>query len=536
MRILVAAACLAASLWAQDPPTVTRFEFDAAGERRAQWSVGGLRRNYFDERLPALFTRTLRLDEPLAGGASLDWIFTGAEGGVTVHIESRRVRLTQRYYDSYAHFPARPPKTRYPERIWDETGVELSAAPREIELVMDHKLSARLRVDGREVARQTCLMEMRRHQLAWAPPHGVTGGKLSGEIRRPAAGAAGVRVNPAAKRQTIYGFGGILSVPAWISLSEEGKRRWWDLLAEYNLWLHREYPNGYRLKPDLSNFDRLEDASPHYYGDNFPNGEISDFAYIREIRRRGGKVLFEFWDLPAWAKREHVAADGKRYPNAPDYGEYVRAMVGYCQISKEKTGAPPDVVGIQNEIVQPAEVWHGMIRRLRAALDEAGFHAVRIHMPDHSNLRGGTQAALAIRQSPEAWKLIDWAATHVYDYQSYFEDPDGYDRQIRAWREAAGDKPFLSTEFTVNHSAYQSWSYRTAFAQAQLYHKNMALMDASALIYCWTLLDVEQRSFGATRSLFVPDPARGFVPVPSSHQLRVFGAFSRRLPEGMWAP
>jgi hypothetical protein len=61
----------------------------------------------------------------------------------------------------------------------------------------------------------------------------------------------------------------------------------------------------------------------------------------------------------------------------------------------------------------------------------------------------------------------------------------------------------------------------------------MAMMDASALVYCWTLLEIEQPSFGATRSLFVLDRSREFMPSASSHQLRVFGAFSRRLREGM---
>ncbi len=33
-------------------------------------------------------------------GSTLDWIFTGDEGGVTVRIEPGKVRLVQRYYDS----------------------------------------------------------------------------------------------------------------------------------------------------------------------------------------------------------------------------------------------------------------------------------------------------------------------------------------------------------------------------------------------------------------------------------------------------
>jgi hypothetical protein len=174
-----------------------------------------------------------------------------------------------------------------------------------------------------------------------------------------------------------------------------------------------------------------------------------------------------------------------------------------------------------------------MVLALRKGLDSAGFQSVRIHMPDPPNLAQGIQAVTAIQQSPAAWKAVDYTATHVYDVQDFYEEPDGYDARIAAWKGLAGDKPFLSTELTVNHGAYQSRSYRVAFAQAQLYHKSMALMDAASLNYCWTLLDVEQPSFAATRSLFAVDRADGFVPAASSYQLRVFGAFSRRLREGM---
>jgi hypothetical protein len=68
---------------------------------------------------------------------------------------------------------------------------------------------------------------------------------------------------------------------------------------------------------------------------------------------------------------------------------------------------------------------------------------------------------------------------------------------------------------------------------AQLYHKTMTILDAQAMLYCWTLLDVEEPTFGASRSLFIPDRDYGNVPKPSSYQLRTYGAFSRRLREGM---
>jgi hypothetical protein len=53
------------------------------------------------------------------------------------------------------------------------------------------------------------------------------------------------------------------------------------------------------------------------------------------------------------------------------------------------------------------------------------------------------------------------------------------------------------------------------------------------LLYCWLLLDVEQPSFGGSRALMVPDRAKGMVPVASSFQLRVMGAFSRHVLKGM---
>jgi hypothetical protein len=148
-------------------------------------------------------------------------------------------------------------------------------------------------------------------------------------------------------------------------------------------------------------------------------------------------------------------------------------------------------------------------------------------------LSGGIETLKAIQRSPEAWKTVDYPATHLYDLQDFFEKPGEYDARIAAWRALAGDKPFLSTELTVNASPYQSRCYRVAFAQAQLYHKEMSLMNAEALMFCWVLLDAEQPSFLATRSLFAVDRSAGFVPVASSYRLRVFGAFSRRLCENM---
>ncbi len=99
----------------------------------------------------------------------------------------------------------------------------------------------------------------------------------------------------------MLGFGGSPSIPAYDELSDEGKRAYWQILKRYNLLLFREYPMGTELKPDLSNLEDPADATPHYYGDNFPNSEVSSFDYSRHVIDLGGSVIYELWALPSWA-------------------------------------------------------------------------------------------------------------------------------------------------------------------------------------------------------------------------------------------
>ena len=68
---------------------------------------------------------------------------------------------------------------------------------------------------------------------------------------------------------------------------------------------------------------------------------------------------------------------------------------------------------------------------------------------------------------------------------------------------------------------------------AQLYHKNLTILDASGIMYCWVLLNTVQPSYEASRSLFGVNKMNGFIPYPSSFQLRTFGAWSRRIKKDM---
>jgi hypothetical protein len=174
-----------------------------------------------------------------------------------------------------------------------------------------------------------------------------------------------------------------------------------------------------------------------------------------------------------------------------------------------------------------------MIVKLRKALDDAGFKSVKLHMPDATFVRVGINSAETLKQTPEAWKLLDYSATHVYDFQSHMTDPDSYLPILNKWAQTVGDKPFISTELTLNNSNYQIDSYGAAFAMGQLYYQLMTVANAQSLNYCWLLLDAEQPSFNFSRSLFTVDRTHSFVPKPSGFELRIFGAYSRSLREGM---
>jgi hypothetical protein len=515
--------------WKASPAGGDGFEFPGAPSPRTKWTVPGPPRKYFAGWLPALFERTIEIDAWSGGKSQLRWIFTGPCGGFTVEVGGGKARLAVRYDDSPGLSKVPPVQARpgrHPEGLWEESSVEYGGELKAITVVADYRLTVRVLLNGKEALSSNAPLDVNRHQLAFAGGEGPVRGRLL----PPAVEAAAVDVDDAARFQEMLGWGGTTTPPAYAELSPQGAREWWRIFAEYNLLLHREYPTGALLNPEMTNWDRPQDASPHYYGDNFPNCETSDFEYMRRVRRLGGKVIFEFWELPPWARVRDAAG---KLTDAPDIEPYVKAMVRYCQVSRDKIGHPPEIVGIQNEVTQSAENWRKMALALRHGLDAAGFGAIKIHMHNAPFSLGGIAAAKAFRQDPAVWKTIDYSASNLYDYQDYFHDPDGFDARLTQLRDAIGDKPFFAVELCVNNGAYQARAYRVALAMGQLYHKVLTQLDACGVMYCWTLLNVVQPSYGWTRTLLVPDPEHGLKPVASSHQLRIFGAYSRRVRAGM---
>ena len=207
-------------------------------------------------------------------------------------------------------------------------------------------------------------------------------------------------------------------------------------------------------------------------------------------------------------------------------------MVDYCKEAKKKTGKAPRIVGVLNEVNMSEEDIKKFVPALRKALDETGFSDVKIHMANAGNVAQALKRAPNYTQNPEVWKSIDYSASNKYDYQTYFTNPDGYDSTLIKWHQEI-KRPFLAVEICTNDAKYQTISYRLALAMGQLYQKNLALANSVLIGYCWNLINIEQPSFGQTRSLFVASPEQGFIAIPSSDQLRVFGAYSRRIKEGI---
>ena len=520
---------------AEAAPAADTFRFVSDGPAGPGWSrPDEIARKYFQENLTALFARTLTLDAALPRGATLRWIFTGPHAGLTIELTPTKVRIAERYYDSMALYEGHG---NFPEKTTFSNERQYTGEARTLTVVADAHLAVRVLVNGRQMLEAPLLFDLTRHQLMLVDRRTVHH-VVSGSLVKPDLKSSTLTINPVAVHQTMMGFGGSPSIPAYEELSDAGRRAYWQILKRYNLLLFREYPMGTQLKPDLGNLGNLADATPHYYGDNFPNSEVSNFDYSRHALALGGSVIYELWALPSWATvpwsgSQSTDTWGKSIKRVANPDEYARIVVTYCRKAQAATGSAPAIVGIENEVDQPPEVFSAMALAVRRALDKAGFTQTRIHMADASFMYLGIERAAALSKNPEAWKALDYAAVHEYDFQEFIANPDLYDARMKQMHEAAGGKPFIATEICINDPHYQEPSYRIAFAVAQLYHKNLTELDAVALMYCWLLLDVEQPTFAGSRSLLAPDRTRGWIPVPASYQLRVMGAFSRHILKGM---
>ena len=266
------------------------FNLGEGESRRAGWGkYSPNERKYFPEFLPAVFERTLVLDE-LPATRGLKWVFTGARAGLNLSLSNGQINVRTEFYDSpgfnsLANQPENFPRLAAPTLAFAFTNGEPLRA---IMVRLDHTLTLTVALNGREVHRQLWLEGFRRQQLRLTGETGVAKFRLL----QPAPVPVRVSVKPDEPHQTMLGWGGSTTPTAYAELSPAGRQRWWEFVAEYNLLCQREYPIGGMLNRAMDNWDKLGDAKAHYYGDNFPNGEVSNFEYNRAIQSLGGLVIF----------------------------------------------------------------------------------------------------------------------------------------------------------------------------------------------------------------------------------------------------
>jgi len=332
-------ATLELPTWQEPAPAdvVTRRFKSCTEDAVARYGAGMARFQFFPNLLPAVMRRTLALDAYDFQNGHIDWIFTGPRCGLTLSIQNAQVGLIQRFYDSVEHVGA----GKHPELRRALATIRYIGHLQAVTVELDSKLGLTVALNGVPVHHMTFVEDLQRHQL-----HMLGAAPLAGRMLRPATRPAHVVIHPTKRHQTIMGFGGITSLPAYRMLSDVGRRRWWQRLCEYNLLIQREYPCGWNLDRDLKNMDDLDAAVPHYYGDNFPNSAIVNFNYLRRLREiPHSKVWYEYWKLPIWAQNDADA--------------YARSIVHYCRRSLHETGSLPDVVGVQNEHLE--KNWHAMV-------------------------------------------------------------------------------------------------------------------------------------------------------------------------------
>src|ERR1039457_6522661 len=137
------------------------FDFPLPPSPRLRWKVTGLARQYFMEWLPGLFERTLVIEEWKTPQSQLQWIFTGPMGGFTVEAGAGKVRVFQRYDDSPALAQLSPVRNaRHPERVVEETSVEYDGPLQSIAVTLDHRLSLRVSLNGKEAVVEHCLLDV----------------------------------------------------------------------------------------------------------------------------------------------------------------------------------------------------------------------------------------------------------------------------------------------------------------------------------------------------------------------------------------
>ena len=515
------------------------FSIGDAGEKYEMWASGfHALPAFLESDLPALFDRTLTFTElNLTADSRLEWTFTGTQGICKIALYRDRLSLITLFHDSFSchegeplHWSPWERLSRPPEQEWSNdcrTNISISKS---MSLRYEHSMDLVLSIDGQEIIRRHCVMDFRHHQLTL-----LNGGSAKGVMNEPKPQKASLTLNPDEKYQPVWGFGGTSSPFTYQKLSDEGKRKWWEMICENNFLLQRDNPVSVNLNRNADNWDDPAAAIPHYYGDNWNIGEQSDFLYNKAIKELGGDTIFEFWEYPDWVRSQRNTENcSSLRDEVIDADAYCDAMLGYCQKHFDIVGKAPGIVGVQNEICQSAEQLREMIPLLRKRLDDAGFNETKIHEANTPSLYWHKDFHERHKKYSGVWDRLDFTTANLYDAQEHFKNMDGYDSIIQEMANKNGDKPFFVTEVCVLFKAWQISSYRCALASAQMWHKMLTIANAEALCGNYMLVHNCNPSYNWTRTFYSVDETNNNMPAPMGYTDRVLASYSRFIRNGMY--
>jgi O-glycosyl hydrolase len=483
--------------------------------------------------LPPLFSRRFRVTEAALHNAQAEIFFAATRGGVRVQFAPEGITLRHFESDGQGYPMAGRVKT-------NERSFGLIPTPRmpfEFGLAVTHDHQLLFTLDGRPALKTPTFLDFF-GCAAFVKPVGAAAGARARFGFAPLAegeGTAAVSLKPQEKHQTMLGWGGVTSIPAYWDLTPAQRAAYLELLVTNNLLIQRESPASDYLNTDADNWDSPAAARVHY-DDAELQGEVSDFDFNRKLKERGGLVIAEFWRNPA----QHYLRDaGGRVINQPDIRAMARSLVAYARAARARTGFAPDIIGVQNEPDMPNWVAPGFLpperaneltKELRRQLDAAGFTEVRLHSANCARLYNAWPYVEALNADGGARRATAYFATNVYDFDAFA--PDQFDAPLRRLKGSLGGLPFLAVEIGNNHADKQAHSYRLALGYAQLMHKLLTVGDAVGVAYIWTLLKSTHANFDWTRTLLWVDRANANRVEPSFYW-RVFTAYSRHVKRGM---
>lgn len=211
-------------------------------------------------------------------------------------------------------------------------------------------------------------------------------------------------------RQTFRGFGASQTIA--------GGRRYADLRQSDKNTLQKLVCNDIQFKTVRLWFNPSQYAPRAGVKD--PSQFVNSFVksgFISDALANGcNKLLLAPTGIPAY-----MGPSGGGYIHNSQIRNYAVLLANFIYQAQQEHGVKINATGVLNEpndrfIKFSDSQWTLIIKNLRTELDNRGLRDVKIIAPELANADGtAVRVIRAIRQDPEAWKILDGISTHSYN-------------------------------------------------------------------------------------------------------------------------